>query len=374
VVVETPGAIVPLGGSLRVKTFTWKHPRRAGASLGGGAGWLVDGTPVWFGATGGSHDVLRRNARRLASLLPPVRDTRLADGCVVVDYFERYPIAGVDRLPSHAPALAGPLHGEHRVRFQNGSVLTFVSRGELRLEDDAGRPRVRGRLRLAEYLARVLDREADPGNAEAARALAIVARTWMVQNAPFQSGCFQVADSTRMQRVSASPASAAARAAVAFTDGLVLRGASVRYQKEGDAPGVLAWTDAAEQSRTGLRFDAILAGAFPGASLAAESGEAECKRLPDVEAWLARAVPRWNQRLAVEPGFEPPAPSLTACALDAGNPYSDRERLRVHVRGLQGPEDRITLAHEYVHLGFRFHPRGTDEAYVERLARILAGE
>jgi uncharacterized protein YfaQ (DUF2300 family) len=374
VAVETPGALAELGGALRVKTFTWKHPGRAGQSLGGGAGWLVDGTPVWFGATGGSREVMRRDAHRIAELLPRARESRLTDACVRVDYFERYPIRAVDRMPSREPAGLGPLHGAHRVLFENGNALTFTSAGELRLLRDEGRLRVQGRLRMAEYLARVLDREADPGATEAARALAVVARTWVAQNAPFGSGCFQVEDSTRMQRVSASPASTAARAVAAFTEGLVLRGENVRYQLEGAAPGVLSWNEALRESRQGRRFDAILAQAFPRAALAAESGEVECRRLPDVEAWLAREVPRWRQRLAAEPGFEAPAQSLTACALDAGNPYSDRQGLRVHVRGLQTAEDRITLAHEWVHLAFRYHPRGTDEADVERLARLLAGE
>jgi uncharacterized protein YfaQ (DUF2300 family) len=63
---------------------------------------------------------------------------------------------------------------------------------------------------------------------------------------------------------------------------------------------------------------------------------------------------------------------VMVCTLDNGNPYSDQQRMRIYVRGLKTHEDRIALAHEFVHLSFRFHPRGSDEQFVEQLARLLA--
>jgi uncharacterized protein YfaQ (DUF2300 family) len=365
------GSAAHLGGLLRVKTFTWKHPRRPGATIGGAAGWLVDGTPLWLAATGSSRSVLREGAEQIASWLPAPAGPPVDDACVVVDYFERYPIRAVDELPARAPAPAGPLHGRYRVGFENGNTLAFTARGELRLDREGPRPRIRGRLGLAEYVARVLDREADPTATAAARALAVVARTWLLQNAAFEGGCFGVKDSTRAQRVSPSPASALAREAALFTDGLVLQGQPVQYRRE-PAAGTLAWTTALAQAREGWGFDAILASAFPRASLGAATGERECRRLGDVETWLARATPRWRRALAAEPGFEPPAEAMTVCAVEHGPPYADRARARIYMRGLVRQEDRITLAHEYVHLAFRFHPRGGDEEYVERLARALA--
>jgi uncharacterized protein YfaQ (DUF2300 family) len=296
------------------------------------------------------------------------------EACLVVDYFSRYPIARVDRLPSGDAAPEGPLRGPHRVLFENGNVLTFTSSGELRLLGLGPKPRIEGRLDMTEYVARVLDREADPNAVEAARALAVVIRTWVAQNAPFERGCFQVEDSTRMQRVSPSPATPGARAAALFAEGLLLRGASVRYQRAEREAGVLTWVDAVAEAKGGASYDRILEASFPGSTLATESGEGECRRLPEVESWLASAVPRWRERLSREPGFEPPDRPLTVCALGSGNPYADRERLRVFVRGLGSADSRITLAHEYVHLSFPFHPAGFDEAYVERLARTLIGE
>jgi uncharacterized protein YfaQ (DUF2300 family) len=59
------------------------------------------------------------------------------------------------------------------------------------------------------------------------------------------------------------------------------------------------------------------------------------------------------------------------CMLADGNPYSDQRRYRIYVRGWRSLDERITLAHEYLHLVFRFHPHGADEDYIERLARRL---
>ena len=93
--------------------------------------------------------------------------------------------------------------------------------------------------------------------------------------------------------------------------------------------------------------------------------------MPAADTWLTRVTPSWRRRLAGLAGFEPPD-ALAVCALDHGSPYADRERLRIYVRGIVTREDRLTIAHEYVHLAFRFHPSGADEAFVERLARSLA--
>jgi uncharacterized protein YfaQ (DUF2300 family) len=359
---------------LRVKTFTWGHPGRAGGSVGGAAGWLVDGTPVWFAGIGSSRTVLPAHAAQLAAWLPTPAGKPLDDACVLIDFFARYPVREVDALPAGERAPAGPLSGRYRVAFENGQVVVLEARGELSLSRDPGRIRIRGRLGLADYLARVVDREGDPGATEAARALAVVARTWLLQNAPFEGGCFQVEDSTRAQRVSPRPSTRAAAQAALFTDGLVLRGETVRYRLEGNEPGALAWKSAVQQARDGRRYDQILSAAFPRASLAAVTGEQECRQLPEVQAWLAGRAPRWQRALSAQPGFEAPTETLTVCALGHGNPYVDRSRSRIYLRGLAGREDRLTLAHEYVHLAFPFHPCGLDEGCVERLARTLTEE
>lgn len=364
-------ALPELGGSLRVKTFTWSLPATPDRRWGGAAGWRVDGLPVWFAADGASRQVLRDHAATLARVLPPLTKAPADEPCVVVNFFTRYPVAGVDRLPEGLPATEGTLAGRFRVRFENGQALVFESTGDLALATAADRPRITGRLGLTEYVARVVDREADATETQAARALAIVARSWLLSNARFESGCYRVEDSSRAQRVSANPATPRARAVTLFGDGLILAGASPGYRLETTLPGVLSWRHAVQQGRDGARVDAILAEAFPGSALATAHGGGDCRRLPEVERWLARAVPRWHILLGAEAGFEPPAGMPAACALDRGNPYADTARLRLYVRGIRTADERVAVAHEYLHMAFRFHPRGQDERFVERLARQL---
>lgn len=361
------------GSQLRVKTYSWHQPQQAGKErerLGGAAGWLADGTPVWFGGAGGSSGVLQQWAPRLAASLPPVRPTE-DSGCVVVDYFKRYPISSV--RGAEGPVAAGPLNGRYQVSFENGKSLALRSAGEMMLSTGAdGRPQLRGRFGVNEYVARVLDREAGAEEPEAAKALAIAARSYLRQNARSVAGCQQIADSSATQRVSPSPATPAALAVARWTDQLIVDGVTVRYHSDLASPGTLAWTDAVRQAKQGKHFDEVLASAYPGGALStAGNAGTRCQRLAQNEAWLARAVPRWQRLLLGEAGYEAPAQAPLVCALAAGAPYSEQSRNRIFMRALTTREDRITLAHEYLHLGLRRHPRGQDEDYVERLARRL---
>ncbi|QGZ43283.1 uncharacterized protein YfaQ (DUF2300 family) [Pseudoduganella flava] len=365
------------GSGLRVKTFSWHEtPQRGGAAqrLGGAAGWLADGTPVWFAGTGTSAGIFRQWAPQLAAALPaslptaPARDS----GCVEVEFFARYPVRAV-RGPA-GPAASGPLHGRHVVQFENGNSLALQGNGDMLLaRDDAGRPHVRGRFGVNEYVARVVDREGGTQEPEAAKALAVAARTYLQQNAQRAAGCQRIADSSATQRVSPNPASTAALAVARWTDQLVIEGATVRYHRDVPGPDTLAWTQAVAQARQGRRFDEVLAAAWPRGALgiAGNSGT-RCNRLANNEAWLARALPRWERVLRAEAGYEQPAQLPAVCALAVGAPYSEQSRNRIFMRPLATREDRITLAHEYLHIGLRLHPRGQDEDYVERLARRLA--
>lgn len=142
-------------------------------------------------------------APRLAASLPKMGAPD-DGGCVVVDYFKRYPIRAV--RGERGMAAAGPLNGRYHVQFENGQNLALRSNGELMLlREKGGRPHLRGRFGVNEYVARVLDREANTGEPEAAKALAIAARTYLQQNAVTVAGCQQIADSSATQRVSPSP-------------------------------------------------------------------------------------------------------------------------------------------------------------------------
>lgn len=355
------------GSQLRVKTYSW---HQAGGRIGGAAGWLADGTPIWFGGAGGSSNVFEQWAPRLAASLPPVG---AADdgGCVVVDYFKRYPIRAV--RGERGVAVPGPLNGRYHVQFENGQNLALRSSGELMLlQEKGGRPQLRGRFGVNEYVARVLDREANAGEPEAAKALAIAARTYLQQNAVTVAGCQQIADSSATQRVSPSPATLAALAIARWTDQLIVDGVTVRYHSTLPSEGTMAWSEAVRQARQGKHYDELLAAAYPGGALSTFGNTgARCRRLAQNEDWLARSVPRWQRVLLREAGYEAPPQAPLVCALSSGAPYSEQSRNRIFMRPLATRDDRVTLAHEYLHLGLRRHPRGQDEEYVERLARRL---
>jgi uncharacterized protein YfaQ (DUF2300 family) len=360
------------GSQLRVKTYSWHEQKKGGAEerIGGAAGWLADGTPIWFGGPGGSSNVFEQWAPKLAASLPPVG---AADdgGCVVVDYFQRYPIRAV--RGERGIAAPGPLNGRYHVRFENGQNLALRSNGELMLvQDKGGRPQLRGRFGVNEYVARVLDREANANEPEAAKALVIAARTYLQQNAVTVAGCQQIADSSATQRVSPSPATPAALAIARWTDQLIVDGVTVRYHSTAQSEGTMAWSEAVRQAKKGKHYDELLAAAYPGGALSTFGNTgARCQRLSQNEDWLARSMPRWRRVLQREAGYEAPAQAPLVCALQSGAPYSEQSRNRIYMRPLATREDRITLAHEYLHLGLRNHPRGQDEDYVEQLARRL---
>jgi hypothetical protein len=70
-------------------------------------------------------------------------------------------------------------------------------------------------------------------------------------------------------------------------------------------------------------------------------------------------------------GFEP-VPAVQVCELQMGSPHADQRRSLIRIREWRSREGRVTLLHEYLHLAFRHHPRGQDEAFVEAWAQRLA--
>ncbi|MGE8165246.1 DUF2300 domain-containing protein [Paraburkholderia sp. NPDC080076] len=366
------GTVSLYGSVLRAKTWTMPDPARPGASIGGAAGWLADGTPVWLGGPGGSARVLAAAAPRIAPLLTQV--TVPDDGaCVLVDFFSRYPIREVLGDKGPAAASEGPLRGDFRVGFVNGNWARVTSRGELRLDRDAaGAPQVVGRFGMNDYVARVVEREGDTSQAEAAKALAVAARTYVVQHGNHDHGCFRIDDSSSTQRVLPRAPTAAARHAADVTDALVLTGVPVQYHHDKAAPGQMSWHAAKSSAQTGLTFDAILARTWPQATLTSFQSplSGDCVEVAGAQAWLQRNAPLWARRMDGAAGYE--TPDLPAvCAVREGRPYADAQRNRVYVYRLQTEEDRIALAHEYIHLAFQHHPRGLDETFVERTARTL---
>ncbi|HSW05329.1 DUF2300 domain-containing protein, partial [Aquabacterium sp.] len=370
--------LAQLGSGPRFKTWSWTDGQ--GQRIGGAAGWLADGSPFWFGAAGTSRIALPKHAAWLAAqwqaqqVLTAAPDAvgLQAQPCVDVRLFARYPLAHLQRDDRRLLA-EGPLQpGAHTLRFVNGQRLALRGQSALRLRMADAVPQLDARLPLEDYVARVIDREGDARDTAAARALAVAARSWLLQNSAEQGGCRSVDDDSRAQRVSPNPPTEAARAAAAFTAGLVLTGTDVRYHVDRSAPGVMSWQQAVAASRAGLGFEAILRRAFPGGAMAGLQRLGDCAPLPQATAWLAQRQARWRSRLRGEPGYEAPGAELQVCQLMQGVPFADQRRLRIHLREWHSREGRVTLIHEYLHLAFRNHPKGQDEAFVERLAQTLA--
>lgn len=372
VLLRTPdsAALGALGGRLRVKTWSWLADGDAQARQGGFAGWLNDGTPLWAGGSGTSQGILHGYAEVLGSTLPTAWP--VAPGsCVEVELFARYPLRQVRRQGSDELAGVGALHGRYEVEFANGNRLPIESAGELFLQGANGHLQLTAHLSREEYVARVLDREASAQPAEAAKALAVAIRSYLLQNAERRGECLAIRDSSASQRVAPRPASAAARDIAAWTSDLVLAGSPVTYHLDQPGPARLSWEEAVAQANGGLRYDAILASAFPRASLSRwDKPLAACQPLPAAEDWLRRQSRQWRATLDAEPGYSETG-QFAVCRLLSGNPHVDRERRRIFVRGLFSLQDRLDLTHEYLHLAFAAHPNGQDEHYIESLARHL---
>lgn len=353
-----------LGGRLRVKTWSWLGDQDAQSRQGGFAGWTTDGAPVWAGGRGTSQMVLRHYGQALASVLPTAWPVD-AGRCVEVGLFSKYPLSKV--LSDDRVATSGPMRGDYRVEFANGNALDIHSDGELFLLND----KLVARLDREEYVARVLEREARPEPAEAAKALAVAIRTYLLQNATRNGDCLSIDDSSNRQRVAPRPASAESRNIAAWTADLVLAGSTVTYHSEQPGPDKLAWQQAVEQANAGQRYDAILLHAYPRASLSRwDNPVASCDALPAAQAWLQKQRRGWRPRLESETGYNEVS-TFAVCKLAFGRPFVDRERQRIYVRGVLTLQDRLDLTHEYLHLAFEAHPNGQDETYIEGLARHL---
>ena len=353
-----------LGGRLRVKTWSWLGDQDAQSRQGGFAGWSADGAPIWAGGRGTSQMVLRHYGQALASVLPTDWPAD-AGRCVEVGLFSKYPVSKV--LAGDRVATSGPLRGDYRVEFANGNALDIHSDGELFLLDD----KLVARLDREEYVARVLEREAKPQPAEAAKALAVAIRTYLLQNATRNGDCLSIDDSSNRQRVAPRPASAESRNIAAWTADLVLAGSTVTYHSDQPGPDKLAWQQAVEQASAGQRYDAILLHAYPRASLSRwDNPVASCEALPAAQDWLQKQRRGWRPRLESETGYNEVS-TFAVCKLAFGRPFVDRERQRIYVRGVLTLQDRLDLTHEYLHLAFEAHPHGQDETYIEGLARHL---
>ncbi len=392
------GVLGDVGSRLRVKTFTVEAAD--GARWGGASGWTSDGTPLWLAARGGSARVLPEHAAQVLAFLDAQRDDgvplsnpvpSVAAPCIDVDFFARYPVAAISPQPLREGRLPA---GAYRLRFVNGQSLDIRSADDLSWRrTDVGanakgeRLQVTGRFTLDDYVARVIDSEGAGDPSAAARALAVAARTYVLQRARPEAGCLRIADSSATQRVSPRPPSAAAVAAARHTADLVLHGADGRFHSTQARPGVMSWSDTVQAARSGEPFDRLVRTAYGpssglrglgtarGTGLASAGAASDCDPLPLAAQWLQRQQPVWRRQLQADAGYRTPA-SVQVCRLQQGHPHALRTVGRIYASGVSGVhslEERLTLTHEYLHLAFASHPRGGNEAFIERRARQLLG-
>lgn len=363
-----------LGTGVRYKTYSWH--KEDNSAFGGAAGWSAGGNPFWFGGAGNSQLALKTDAKVLGKALHDIDEkySNLSEEvCVDVDFFAQYPLKSI-RTKEGRLVDSGMLVGEYSIEFFNGNSLKIATKEPLSIDKTAEGLRLKGKFGLNQYIARVINREADTTYPSAAYALGIAARTYLFQNGHFEKGCWHITDSTRTQRVSPNTPSVESLRASRFSDDLVLKGPPIYYHADDAGLNRLSWAEAQEQAKKGWSYQQILSHAYPESEIQTIDQRSACTRLFEAEKWLKNAIPKWNRTLSREDGYEPLEVLPNICFLPNGHPYSDQKSLRIYTRGTNTLNDKMTLAHEYIHLAFRFHPNGSDEAYVEHLAQTLIGE
>lgn len=381
-------SLAPIGSQLRGKTLTMPHPQYPKQRIGGMAGWLTDGEAFWLLGRGNSHEVLQHSGQWLPALLQhwqPTRGlqdahTQASEQCVEVDYlaFMTNPIVRIRHATNQQAVYGGVLPtGRYTVQLQNGRQVSLQSDGKVSVFQEGSHYRIRARMGMTEYVARVLEREAASTPEQAAKALSIAIRTYALNEASGSGTCLLMRDSTQQQRVLTQAASPAAAAIARSTEHLVLRGAHGHFQDASTQANVLGWQQAQAWARQGLGFQAILARAYPNASVAVAGNDLgeRCSPLPQARKWLTVQLPRWHKVLQKEAGYRTLAQMASVCQLSRGTPYADVAANRVYIRQFKTETDQIVLAHEYMHLLFAQHPNGGNEAYVEALAqRLVKGQ
>lgn len=369
-------AVSALGGRLRVKTWSWDDESVQHLRLGGFAGWLNDGTPVWASVSGTSKTLFASYSSVLGVSLPaqyPQPDDHESDW-VTVRMFARYPISKIQHQGdvAHRNVLSGVLKGNYEITFVNGNHLNIESaQGELRVKQTANGPEIIAHLSREEYVARVLQREASSQPAEAAKALAIIIRTYLLQNAERMRNEWEIDDSSATQRVSPLPANRASREIAVWTDDLVLSGGSVTYHLDQQSADKMSWQQAIKQATQGMLYDQILAQSYPRLTLSRwGNSDVACQSLEMGAQWLHQQLPAWRSKLNEQPGYIETS-EFAVCQLMSGRPHIDRSHRRIYVRDTYSLQDRLDLTHEYLHLAFSSYPSSQDENYIENLTRNL---
>jgi len=107
-----------------------------------------------------------------------------------------------------------------------------------------------------------------------------------------------------------------------------------------------------------------------GAQAWAAAAEGPCQQNQLLQRWLAARIPQWQHMLMPIAGYEQPG-GIEICLSKTGNPRADYVGNRIWLSHLDDQEDRLSLAHEYLHLAFKHSPKAHDEVFIETTARQL---
>ena len=119
----------------------------------------------------------------------------------------------------------------------------------------------------------------------------------------------------------------------------------------------------------------ILKTAYPEATIGVTQRQAQrCEPNVNAARWISRQARQWRIHLESEAGFEAPGELKVCRAALEGSPrpvYASLNSQEIYVPPVVSQNDELSVLHEYLHIAFRNHPKGRNEAFIENLANRL---
>jgi len=166
-----------------------------------------------------------------------------------------------------------------------------------------------------------------------------------------------------------------------WSDGLVLdRVPALQYHSTISRENQMSWKNAQSLALAGYSATEILASAYPTAEVrfGSDVQVLACQPNKDSENWIKVQSKTWREKLISRPGFEAPS-DLKVCVSpmargsNRGSVFSNFKTGELFVPKANGRNDEVSIVHEYLHLGFRNHPDGRNEKFIENLSREILG-
>ncbi len=346
-----------LGSRLVLKTFTVGDN---GHYVGGFAGWTHEGPVVWYQGQGKSHEVIERDAGVLSDWLTERAISR-DRGCVKVKHFARYPIKALRNDREEPVTAAQELRGLYTIEFTNGKKLNFTASAGQGWDGSS----IHGSYQIDDYVARVVEREFGVTPMASAEAMAIVARSYLYQNATkLADQCWGIEDSTHFQRVGIHAPSQQTRKIVIKTSEFILDSEKpVHYH-------LRTWLKAKKLAEKNTSWPEILGQLYPEMNITMRRPLAvwDCLPMFRAEKWMARNKPRID-RYVKEKLHMREIVDVKVCQTPYLQPFSLMKEKRIFLNKFEDSEDQISLVHEYFHFYLSQTHRARDEKYIDQLAK-----